>query len=93
MRQDALQSGAGSQIQKRLVLGAEFDPFPEYAPGTNRFLPSNIHYHFAREPLTQLWRERRIGRHFSAGLAISGTKTKRGNKSRMLSESEGAAPD
>jgi hypothetical protein len=57
VRQDALQSGAGSQIQKRLVLGAEFDPFREYAPGINHFLPSNIHYHFAREPLTQPWRE------------------------------------
>jgi hypothetical protein len=55
--QDALQSGAGSQIQKRLALGAEFDPFPEYTPRTIHFLPSNIHHHFARAPLTQPARE------------------------------------
>jgi hypothetical protein len=68
--QDALQSGAGSQIQKRLVLGAEFDPFQEYALRTIHFLPSNIHHHFAREPLTQPYREEWGGQHtdiFGAG--------------------------
>lgn len=37
VRQDALQSGAGSQIQKRLVPGAEFGPFREYALGSQIF--------------------------------------------------------